>query len=141
MAVAVQVVNHKPQQDTNSDLGFCYLTTLHDYTQHDQENISSWDSYCIHTCSCAGTTLDQGNDREFHKLLENYLNIYRNMCPPSGRDGHGTSPPEYLQLDRCTLHTSNSQGHSPVVDLIVTVLLQQGVGNLGQTKSFPTVYK
>ena len=37
-------------------------------------------------------------------------------------------------MDRRALDTGNTQGHPPVVDLVVGVVLQQGVGDLGQTQ-------
>lgn len=54
----------------------------------------------------------------------------------SGRDRHRTSSAEDLQLNRSALDASDAQCNSAIVDLVVTVLLEQSVGDLGQAKSF-----
>jgi hypothetical protein len=46
-------------------------------------------------------------------------------------DGHGPGPTQYLQLHRRALHACDAQGHAAVVDLIVAVVFEQGVGDLG----------
>lgn len=44
-----------------------------------------------------------------------------------GGDGHRPGPPQDLQLDGGALYAGDPQCHTPVVDLVVAVILQQGV--------------
>jgi len=55
-------------------------------------------------------------------------------------DRHGASTPQDLQLHRRALDTRDAQGHPPVVDLVVAVVLQQRVGYLRQAKSLLSIY-
>lgn len=58
----------------------------------------------------------------------------------AGGDGHGTGAPQDLQLDRGALNARDTQSHAPVVDLVIAVALQEGVGDLGQAQPLLTVY-
>ena len=59
---------------------------------------------------------------------------------PPGGDGHGPRPPEDLQLDRSALDTGDPQRHPSVVDLVVGIILEESVGDLGQTQSLLGVH-
>ena len=59
---------------------------------------------------------------------------------PPGGDGHRPRPPQYLQLDRSALDTRDTQRHSSVVNLIVGIILEKSVGDLGQTQSLLGVH-
>ena len=43
-------------------------------------------------------------------------------------------------LNGCALNARDAQSHSSVVDLVVGILLKQGVGDLGQTQSLLPVH-
>lgn len=49
-----------------------------------------------------------------------------------GGDRHGPGAPQDFQLDRGALYTGDAQGDTAVVDLVVAVVFQQGVGYLRQ---------
>ena len=44
-------------------------------------------------------------------------------------------PPENLELHGRALHAGDAQRHPPVVDLIVAIVLQQGVGDLREAEA------
>ena len=52
----------------------------------------------------------------------------------SGGHGHGSRPPQDLQLHRRALHARDTQRHAAVMDLVVAVVLQQRVGDLRQAQ-------
>ena len=57
-----------------------------------------------------------------------------------GRDGHGAGPSEQLQLDGRALGARDAQRHPPVVDFVVTVVLQQRGRDLRQAQPLLRVH-
>lgn len=50
-------------------------------------------------------------------------------------DRHRSGAPQNLQLNGRALDAGDAEGHSPVVDFVVAELLEQGVGDLGETEA------
>ena len=57
----------------------------------------------------------------------------------AGRDGHGSCPPQDLQLDGRTLYTCDAKRNAPVVNLIITKVLEERVGDLGEAEALASV--
>ena len=66
--------------------------------------------------------------------------VARDHAATTGRDRHGARASQDLQLHGRALHARDAQGHAPVVDLVVAVILQQRVGDLRQTEAILAVY-
>lgn len=67
------------------------------------------------------------------------LSFSDHPAAPRG-DGHSSCAPQDLELDWRALHAGNTEGHAAVVDLVVTVVLQEGVRDLGKTESLLAIY-
>lgn len=82
----------------------------------------------------------RGAVRAEERLAEPLGLPFGDHAAASGGDGHGPGAPQELQLDGGALHTGDAQSNPTVVDLVVTVVLQQGVGDLRQAESLLPVY-